>query len=261
MEIDSLGWRTDVRLRQLEGARVEERADHLVIRTEANPAYRWGNFLLLRSPVYGGGIERWIDRFQAVFPAADYVALGIDSRAGNPGAEEELIAAGLSIDVDTVLSARALRTPARAPAGAEFRALESERDWQQVLELGALTAENAESSRYRKFAVRQMQAIRRVCERGHGAWFGAFADGELRSSLGIFSADPGVARFQGVETHPEHRRQGLAGNLLFAASEWARDELDAKCLVIAADPNYFAIEMYRSLGFAEHDHKVYLSRV
>jgi hypothetical protein len=137
MEIDSLGWRTDVRLRQLEGARVEERADHLVIRTEANPGYRWGNFLLLRSPVYGGGIERWIDRFQAVFPAADYVALGIDSRAGNRGAEEELIAAGLSIDVDTVLSARALRTPARAPAGAEFRALESERDWQQVLELGA----------------------------------------------------------------------------------------------------------------------------
>jgi GNAT superfamily N-acetyltransferase len=260
MEIASLGWHTDVILRQLEGAHVEEHADHLVIRTETNPGYRWGNFLLLGSPVRAGEIDRWIELFQAVFPAADYLALGIDSPAGDPGAIPELRAAGLSIDVDTVLSARALRPPAQGSAPAEFRALESERDWQQALELSILTGEASGGSRYSEFATRQMQAIRGVCELGHGAWFGAFADGELRSNLGIFKALPGVARFQGVETHPDHRRQGLASNLLFAASEWARKALAATQMVVAADPDYVAIDMYNALGFTEHDHKVNLSR-
>jgi hypothetical protein len=67
--------------------------------------------------------------------------------------------------------------------------------------------------------------------------------------------------FRALRRIPSTGGRVLAGNLLFAASEWTRDELDAQCLVIAADPNYFAIEMYRSLGFAKHDHKVYLSRV
>jgi GNAT superfamily N-acetyltransferase len=261
MRIRSLGWRTDVSLRRLEGAQIEERGDHLVIRTAANPTYRWGNFLLFHSPPKRGDAQRWIAQFQDAFPVAEYLAIGLDSPTGDLGATDELIAAGLSLDVDTVLTAEALRAPGRESPGAELRRVEGDEDWRKATDLRILTSEEGETLAHQEFVEREMPAIRSVCERDQGAWFAAFKDGEVCSSLGIFAASPGVARFQSVDTHPDHRRLGLAGNLLFLASEWARGELQAKTLVIAADPNYFAIDLYRSLGFSPHDHKVYLSRV
>jgi GNAT superfamily N-acetyltransferase len=259
MRISSLGWRTDVSLRQREGAQIEEHDDHLVIRTASNPAYRWGNFLLFHSPPGQRDAERWVRRFERAFPAAQYLALGIDSPSGELGAADELSAAGLAANVDTVLTAASLRAPRRVATGVEFRPTEGDDDWRKALELRVLTADTATPA-YRQFVEREMAAIRNVCEQGHGAWFAAARDGELQASLGVFDASPGTARFQSVDTHPEHRRQGLASNLLYAAGEWARTELRATTLVIAADPNYFAIDIYRSLGFTEHDHKVSLSR-
>jgi GNAT superfamily N-acetyltransferase len=151
----------------------------------------------------------------------------------------------------------------RRPEGAraELRRIESDEEWGKATRLRMLTAVDGETRASAEFVERETRAIRRVCERGQGAWFAAFKDQEACSSLGIFAASPGLARFQSVDTHPAHRRQGLASSLLYCASEWARRELGAKTLVIAADPNYFAIDIYRSLGFSAHDHKVYLSHV
>ncbi len=260
MRIRSLGWSTDVRLRRLEGAQVEEREGHLVIRTNANPTYRWGNFLLFPAPPAAGDAERWLAQFQHAFPSADYVAIGIDSPSGDLGVTDDLTAAGLSVDVDTVLTAEALLAPSRESPGAELRRVESDEDWRKATRLRILTAEARETPAYQEFVEREMQAIRRVCERDQGAWFAAFKGAEACSSLGVFAPSPGLARFQSVDTHPAHRRQGLASGLLYRASEWARRELRAKTLVIAADPNYFAIDIYRSLGFSAQDHKVHLSR-
>jgi hypothetical protein len=47
VRITSLGFRTDVALRVLEGAKVTDRGDYLIIRTPDNPDFWWGNFLLL----------------------------------------------------------------------------------------------------------------------------------------------------------------------------------------------------------------------
>jgi GNAT superfamily N-acetyltransferase len=93
-----------------------------------------------------------------------------------------------------------------------------------------------------------------------GRSFGAFRDEQLQSGLGIFSAGSGTARFQSVETHPAHRRQGLAGNLLIAAGQYAHTRLRAGTLVIAAEPDYPAINIYRSLGFHERERHVQLER-
>ncbi len=261
MRISSLGWRTDVSLRQREGAQIEEHDDHLVIRTAANPGYRWGNFLLFHSPPREGDAERWVRRFEHAFPAVQYLALGIDSPSGELGAADELSAAGLATNVDTVLTAASLRAPTRVSTEVELRPMQSDDDWRKALQLRVRTAADAgDTPAYRLFVEREMAAIRNVCEQGHGAWFAAARGAELHASLGIFDASPGTARFQSVDTHPEHRRQGLASNLLYAAGVWARTELRATTLVIAADPNYFAIDIYRSLGFTEHEHKVSVSR-
>jgi predicted GNAT family acetyltransferase len=103
-------------------------------------------------------------------------------------------------------------------------------------------------------------AHRRLTEAGHGGWFGAFVDGRLVSQLGLFCASPGLARFQSVETDPALRRQGLAGSLLHYASRYGLDELGAKTLVMVADPNYFAIDLYRAVGFVATETQLQVER-
>jgi predicted GNAT family acetyltransferase len=69
--------------------------------------------------------------------------------------------------------------------------------------------------------------------------------------MGLISAGKGLARFQSVETDPDYRRRGLAGSLVHFVSDFGFDELAARTLVMVADPNYFAIDLYRAVGFAD----------
>ena len=91
----------------------------------------------------------------------------------------------------------------------------------------------------------------KLTESGAGAWWGGFVDGRLVASLGIFAASEGLAQFQAVKTHTEFRNQGLAGALVVAASRYAAAKLGARQLVMAADPSYSAIRVYRAVGFTE----------
>jgi hypothetical protein len=83
MRVTSLGFRTDVALRVLEGAEATDRGDYLVVRTRDNPDFYWGNFLLLGAWPEAGSADGWLARFAAEFPAARHVALGVDA-AGEP---------------------------------------------------------------------------------------------------------------------------------------------------------------------------------
>jgi ribosomal protein S18 acetylase RimI-like enzyme len=254
VRVESLGWRTDLELRVLEGAEVVTGADHVVVRSPENAGYRWGNFMLLAALPGPGEAERWIGRFRAAFPGARHIAIGIDRAEGRREAVEELVALGLGVELSTVLSTTRLRPPARAAPRAVFRPLASDSDWQAAAELDLAASEEPSDSRsHREYLRRRMSARRRVCEAGHGAWFGAFRAQEMHAGLGIFNAGDGLARFQDVDTHPAHRREGLASHLLLAAGRYAQTRLAASTLVIAADPEYHAIDIYRSLGFGDRE--------
>jgi predicted GNAT family acetyltransferase len=80
------------------------------------------------------------------------------------------------------------------------------------------------------------------------------------SGLGVFGDGSGIARFQAVDTHPEHRNRGLAGTLVYRASQYARQEMAAQTLVIVADPDGPAIRIYRSVGFGDAETQVQLQR-
>jgi predicted GNAT family acetyltransferase len=78
--------------------------------------------------------------------------------------------------------------------------------------------------------------------------------------MGLFSAGEGLARFQAVETDPEFRRRGLAGSLVHHMSRYGFNVLRARTLVMVADPNYFAMEIYRSLGFVASETQLQVER-
>jgi ribosomal protein S18 acetylase RimI-like enzyme len=78
VHIASLGFRTDLMLLTLQGSTVEDRGDHLVVRTPRNPAFWWGNFLLWREPPAPGDVQRWERAFTQALPDADHRTFGVD---------------------------------------------------------------------------------------------------------------------------------------------------------------------------------------
>jgi len=254
----SLGYRTDLALRELEGSEVAEYDDCVVVRSPANPAYRWGNFILIREPPQPGEERSWIARFHREFPDADYAALGIDVTEARASSAGEFLAAGFSRHVDSVLTTTAARLPPHMNRDADYRPLATDQDWRQAVALGL--ACNPGGPIMQDFLNRRMIARRQLSADGHGAWFGGFLQQRLVAHLGIFKAGDGIARFQDVETHPDSRRQGLAGTLVYSAAAYALRNLAARTLVMVADPAGSAIGLYRSLGFADREDQASLER-
>lgn len=249
MEVRSLAWRTDLALLQYAGSTVSDHGDHLVVRTPANPTFYWGNFLVLeQAPRTRDDVERWVSHFEHEHPQARHRAFGVD---GAHGGAEDLAAfreAGYDVEVSMVMTATSVHPPPHPNDAAEVRPLVSDADWVQQVDL-VLSGEDRAGGR--EFATRRAEAQRGMVEQGHGQWFGAFLDGRLASSLGIFVASEGLARYQDVQTDPRHRGQGLAGTLVHAAARHALDDLGAHTLVMVADPEYVAIRIYRSVGFTD----------
>jgi ribosomal protein S18 acetylase RimI-like enzyme len=119
---------------------------------------------------------------------------------------------------------------------------------------------DGDSEGWQGFTGRRLQAMRRLQAQGFGAWFGAFQAGRMVSGLGVFGDGSGIARFQNVDTHPEHRNQGLAGTLVYKAGQYAQQEMAARTLVIVADPAEPAIRIYRSFGFRDAETQVQLQQ-
>ncbi len=193
-------------------------------------------------------MPHWLTRFESEFPEARHRTIGIDGARGHRSDLDPLAEAGFEIEQSTVMTADAVHPPARPNTDALIRPLTSDEDWAQQVEL-SLAGEGADVTR--DFVVPRAAAQRALVERGHGRWYGAFLAGRLMSSLGLFTASEGLARFQEVKTHPDARGRGLAGGLVHHVSRWGLDELGARTLVMVADPDYLAIRIYRGVGFTD----------
>jgi len=259
VDIRSLGYRTDLMIRVLEGSQVEDRGAYLVIRSPQNPAFWWGNFLLLSAPPPPGQAGQWTARFAAEFPGASHVALGVDVTEADAVDPRELIAAGLRLTQETVLTASDVHAPPRPDTTATYRRLSGDADWAQAAELRTVISAGEPGSEP-EFLRARLAAERAITEAGHGSWFGAFSNGRLLAQLGLISSQTGLARYQNVETHPAARRRGLAGTLVWHAARHALATEGASTLVIVADPADVAIRIYRSVGFADTEAQIGFER-
>jgi GNAT superfamily N-acetyltransferase len=255
VRVMSLGFRTDLALRALEGSEITDRGDYLVIRSPDNPDHWWGNFILLGQVPGPGTGGTWLARFAAEFPAARHVAIGVDH--DQVVVSEEFLAAGLEPQRASVLTAAAVRPPPHPNTDAEIRPLGSSDDWRQSVDLSVRCFDGGEP---RDYLERRAAARRRLVDAGSGAWFGAFHDGRLVAQLGVFDAGHGYARYQHVETDPAARRQGLAGTLVWHAGRYGREVIGARTLVIVADPADVAIRVYRACGLTDTESQLSFER-
>lgn len=258
MNVRSLGYHTDLIFPAFDGE-VIDRGDYLVVRTPTNPFFYWGHFLLFAQPPGEGDFDRWRELFHREIgapPATEHQVFGWDSPEGEQGAIRPFLQAGFHFIRDVVLTASEPRRPARPSDLVSVRALKTGADWEQAFENQVVCREpEFGEDEYRAFKRPQMERYRKMAAAGRGDWFGAFLDGRLVADLGIFH-DEGLGRFQSVETHPEFRRRGIAGTLIYAAGRQAVAAYGLHTLVIVAEQASAPARLYRSLGFRPTEEKL-----
>lgn len=258
MEIASLAYRTDLAMLEHSGSSVEHRDGYAVVRTPDNPSFWWGNHLLLPAGSYDEDAARaWVATFEREFPDAPHRTFGVDGTSGEQGDVAGFAALGMETEVLTVLTATEVDPPPRPNTDATIRPLASDDDWAQQVELGMVGEEFGYD---RAFCTARAAAERSLVDQGYGAWWGAYDGDTLLSSLGLFTASPGLARFQNVKTHPDARGRGLAGTLVHRAGTYGFEDLGATTLVMVADPDYLAIRVYRSVGFDGTERQLQVTR-
>lgn len=255
MQLSSLAFRTDLALLVASGTTVEDRGTHLLVTTEDNPTYHWGNFLLLKSPPFPGGAKEVIAAHDDWFPNSTVVSIGID--AIGEVDTEEFVAAGLDVSHDEVLVADAVRTPLRRNVDGGIRPITSQ-EWEDWVDFEMALRQPFVTAEYVRARARAEQ---RLVEAGLGNRWAVFVDGRIAASAAVFATGEGIARFQQVATHPRRRNLGLASTLVAVMAQRALARPDVQRLVIVADPEGPAIGLYRGLGFTTYERQTSLSLV
>ena len=83
---------------------------------------------------------------------------------------------------------------------------------------------------------------------GLGHWFGAFLNAKLIADCGLYCFN-NIGRYQAVGTHPDFRKRGVCGNLIYESAQFGFEKLGTKTLVMVAEPAYHAAQVYESVGF------------
>jgi ribosomal protein S18 acetylase RimI-like enzyme len=258
MKVESLGYRTDLFFPRFDGE-IIDRTEYLVVKTPRNPTFYWGNFLLFPAPPAEGDLERWQDLFRkeiGVPPQVRHQSFGIDGVDGLAGEWRPFQEAGFRLDLAVVLTSKSLFSPMKYCDEVEVRPLKQDWEWQAALDNHVLSrSEDQEEVAYRVFSSRQLDRYRAMASAGCGAWYGAFINDQLVADLGIYVCD-GVARFQSVGTHPEYRRRGICGTLVFESSKKAQTQFAINEFVIVAEAGSHAAGIYERLGFEMREQQI-----
>jgi GNAT superfamily N-acetyltransferase len=242
-----LGWATDIAVLQLMGSTVDDRGDHLVVRTVANPLFHWGNCIFVIDTDGLGDADRWVGTFEAAVPTADWVAVGLVQM---PTDETGWTRHGIELELDDVLATSTMPRQAPLPAGYIVHALVTGDDWEQFVARDLAVNEESdhhEQQSHERFARARALAYREMSERGLAMFVGAFFDGRLIAELGIVRCGE-TARYQTVGTDPGHRGRGICSHLLGVAAVWGVEWGARQWVIVTAATNP-AGRVYRRAGF------------
>jgi N-acetylglutamate synthase-like GNAT family acetyltransferase len=263
LKLRSLAYLTDLSFIAFHG-RVLDRGEYIVAETPDNHSFFWGNLLVMKEVPKLNCIKKWIKAFDDEFgesPMVEHCTFGWDSPEGEKGELKDFIAAGFEFELSEVLSLRSVEilVPRSSSLPLEIRKLSSDADWKAALNNQVACRDMIhELKDYLPYMRAKMKKYRAMTEAGHGHWYGAFANGELVADCGLFQFG-NLGRFQSVSTHPDYRRLKVCSNLIYRVSQMGFEH-GLETLIIVADPNYHASQIYRSVGFSLKEYQVGMCR-
>jgi hypothetical protein len=249
--VRSLGYRTDFIFNRFDGS-VVDRGEYLVVRTDSNPNYFWGNLLLFKQPPSIGDLDRWRTIFRNEFtdPRVYHQTFAWDSPEGIEGATSEFLQVGFRLEKGVCLTASTVYLPKKHHPELVVRPISTEQDWEDAIQIQIACAnESLSKSAWEGFYRTQMDRYRRMARESLGLWFGGWLGGKLIAGLGLFK-DGTMGRYQLVSVHPSVQRRGVCGSLVYQAAQYGFQQMGLKIQVMVADEDYHAARIYESVGFS-----------
>ncbi len=252
MKLKSLGYRTDLIFNKLDGE-VIDRGNHLVVRTLSNPNFFWGNLLIFETAPKVGDITKWKDLFKTEFtnPAIYHMTFAWDEE--KIGDIKEFEQDGFKLEKAVVLSAKKqdLKKPPKFNTQIQIGSPKTPSDWEEIIQIQLLTGNfDVTKEELKTFYQKQMLRYQKLISLNLGVWFCARLDNKIVGSLGVFK-DYELGRFQIVSVHPDYQRRGICGAMVYQAAEYAFSQMGLSTLVMIADAEYHAANIYKSVGFSE----------
>ena len=262
MKIESDVLRTELALLG-PGARIEDRGDHLFVEVPDQPSFFFGNLLVFERGPAPGDAARWPALFGEAFahrPGVRHVTLAWQQAAPDDRGRDALVAAGFEHHSHVGMIAREVRVRETRIAKLAIREIVSDQDWEHAAQHELRLNPRPEHFKdYAAFVAGRFRALRRLAQEGRGAWYGAFAEEQLVSALGLFRVGE-LARYQNVGTHPEFRRLGIAGALIAEAARRTLSRPGVERLVMVSEDSGGAFDLYRALGFEPAERRFALCR-
>ncbi len=243
MELNLLS-RTDVFVMRPD-TQYEDHETYGVLRTPSGPSYYSGNRLLLGEPLVPAHLDQWVGTFHETFPDPAVRHTRMDWAGPDPTLAERAAYKAAGYDLDTILcmGAEAPVADERRTPGLTIQPLRTEDEG--LLKRFMLDCQANWSAPFLDFMVAHILQRHRELE---GGWWLGWLDGRIAGSMGLFFSGP-LGRYQSVDTHPAFRRRGVARSMVnhLAQIGFARPQTER--LVIAADRDYFAAQLYEECGF------------
>lgn len=257
-----LGFQTDLFFEKQEGI-IEEKDHYFTVRSPKYPDRYSGNLLLLKdSPTNAekAELEALFAKEIGVPPTIKHVQFCWSMGEKEESEIEAFTEDGYDYTECSVLLCRApdLITPPQFNTNVTIRTFNDPEDWEQWLAIEIAERETChELETYKTFLQGRIQTYQSLIAGDAGNWHGAFLDGELVGTLGLFF-DGNVGRFQEVRTKENFRNRGICRTLVHNVCLQGFQRTET--LVMLADENYHAARLYESLGFKAQERQASLCR-
>lgn len=241
---------------------IEEHDDHTVWRCDRYPFWYRGNGIRLHDPTTRT-LEGWLSVFRAHFPADTFrhVNMFMEDRA-----EESALANQARESGYTVLEMRCMyATDADRCVDLddhyEISRMSTDEDWRNRREFNLANARTESWFTGDDAFHRYFDLLAELSGRVGIDWYRLSSAGsrEIISSLGLFRHGS-ICRLQDIATRSDARRQGHASALVSFAIRQALDTEGVQAIALKADRKYFAIDLYRKLGFQEAGGEIFIKR-
>ncbi len=230
--------------------RLDTHPDRFVQITPSEPNFWFGNRVIFRTVL--DDAKAHLDHFHTDLPQARHICIGWDI----PGLDRAKIVAmfdgtGLTVEqADTLTLTGPLRRSV-APAGRYHSPVPNATRLASIR--GNCKVQHIEDglpeAGLDTYLAGHSATRRALIAQGLGQWFGAFKGDTLVGDMGVFH-DQNLIRYQSVQTHKDHRRQGICAALLCACLDWAKSRAPDALPVIVANADTDAGRLYRRAGFA-----------
>ena len=231
-------------------AEVGDHGDYLVVRSDRFPTYYAENRIDIRR-ARDGGLDAWEQVFARHFDAGTFEHKTFTFKR-TPALEPIAVEGrerGYRVAFLSYLIATRVQPTGPAPEGFTLARVETEGDWERLRAWDDLVSRDKPWYQGPESSDRLFARLRYVSERIGIEWLTLLDEqGRIASKLGLFRHGP-VYRLQDVVTDPSYRRRGLSSHLLRVALQRALTDADG--LVVQADVDYHAIDLYRKLGFED----------